>query len=53
MRLFENTTSVQDEIKKQKEDPSNPWVWLTSYSRIPVRPLLIALLTFFSAGLSL
>ncbi len=26
---------IQDEIKK-KEDPNNPWVWLTSYSRIPV-----------------
>ena len=27
---------LKDELKKQGEDPNNPWVWLTSYSRIPV-----------------
>ena len=27
---------LKQELKKQGEDPSNPWVWLTSYSRIPV-----------------
>ena len=27
---------LKDELKKQGEDPANPWVWLTSYSRIPV-----------------
>ena len=27
---------LKDELSKQDEDPGNPWVWLTSYSRIPV-----------------
>ena len=27
---------LKQELGKQGEDPSNPWVWLTSYSRIPV-----------------
>ena len=27
---------LKNELKKQGEDPNNPWVWLTSYSRIPV-----------------
>ena len=27
---------LKDELSKQDEDPNNPWVWLTSYSRIPV-----------------
>ena len=26
---------VLQELNKQGEDPNNPWVWLTSYSRIP------------------
>ena len=30
-----NLTLIQ-ELNKQGEDPNNPWVWLTSYSRIPV-----------------
>ena len=28
---------LRDEMEEiEKEDPNNPWVWLTSYSRIPV-----------------
>ena len=27
---------LKKELLKQGEDPANPWVWLTSYSRIPV-----------------
>ena len=27
---------LKKELMKQGEDPANPWVWLTSYSRIPV-----------------
>ena len=28
---------LRDDMKNQDEDPENPWVWLTSYSRVPVR----------------
>ena len=28
---------LKKELLKQGEDPANPWVWLTSYSRIPVK----------------
>ena len=27
---------LKAELSSQDEDPNNPWVWLTSYSRIPV-----------------
>jgi hypothetical protein len=27
---------LREEMDMQEEDPTNPWVWLTSYSRIPV-----------------
>ena len=27
---------LRDDMKGQREDPDNPWVWLTSYARIPV-----------------
>lgn len=27
---------LKAELNSQDEDPNNPWVWLTSYSRIPV-----------------
>ena len=27
---------LKKELLKQGDDPANPWVWLTSYSRIPV-----------------
>ena len=27
---------LREEMDGQPEDPDNPWVWLTSYSRIPV-----------------
>ena len=27
---------LREEMGSQEEDPANPWVWLTSYSRIPV-----------------
>ena len=27
---------LRDDMKNQDEDPENPWVWLTSYSRVPV-----------------
>ena len=27
---------LRDDMKND-EDPENPWVWLTSYSRVPVR----------------
>ena len=30
---------LKAELSSQDEDPNNPWVWLTSYSRIPVGPL--------------
>lgn len=32
---------LRDDMKNQDEDPENPWVWLTSYSRVPVRYLHI------------
>ena len=32
---------LKKELLKQGEDPANPWVWLTSYSRIPVTFSLI------------
>ena len=32
---------LKNELKKQGEDPNNPWVWLTSYSRIPVIRIII------------
>ena len=35
---------LKDELKKQGEDPNNPWVWLTSYSRIPVSCTLVCFL---------
>ena len=28
---------LREEMDTESEDPENPWVWLTSYSRIPVR----------------
>ena len=31
---------LKKELLKQGEDPANPWVWLTSYSRIPVNQFL-------------
>ena len=27
---------LREEMDLEDEDPNNPWVWLTSYSRIPV-----------------
>ena len=33
---------LRDDMKNQDEDPENPWVWLTSYSRVPVRYLHIS-----------
>ena len=27
---------LREEMDNEPEDPENPWVWLTSYSRIPV-----------------
>merc|ERR1711892_316778 len=30
---------LKNELKKQGEDPNNPWVWLTSYSRIPLEAI--------------
>ena len=42
---------LKQELSKQGEDPNNPWVWLTSYSRIPVsysKKQLVAELIIFS-----
>ena len=33
---------LKKELLKQGEDPANPWVWLTSYSRIPVNHFLLS-----------
>ena len=30
---------LKEDMNQQPEDPDNPWVWLTSYSRIPVGDL--------------
>ena len=30
---------LKQELNKQGEDPNNPWVWLTSYSRIPLEAI--------------
>lgn len=27
---------LREEMKDEEGDPANPWVWLTSYSRVPV-----------------
>ena len=27
---------LREEMGPEEQDPANPWVWLTSYSRIPV-----------------
>ena len=27
---------LREDMKDEDEDPQNPWVWLTSYSRVPV-----------------
>lgn len=33
---------LRDEMEEiEKEDPNNPWVWLTSYSRIPVSECIV------------
>ena len=33
---FVSSQGLKDELMRQPEDPSNPFKWLTSYSRIPV-----------------
>nr|XP_040569630.1 LOW QUALITY PROTEIN: uncharacterized protein LOC121119077 [Lepeophtheirus salmonis] len=30
---------LREEMKMENEDPNNPWVWLTSYSRIPLEAI--------------
>ena len=42
---------LKKELLKQGEDPANPWVWLTSYSRIPVTFCLALDFWFFLATL--
>ena len=32
---------LREEMGPQEQDPANPWVWLTSYSRIPVTRSLL------------
>ncbi len=49
---------LREEMGSQKGDPENPWVWLTSYSRIPVKWMRmgdchIFALFFFSSSLKL
>ena len=50
---------LRDDMKNQDEDPENPWVWLTSYSRVPVcayflrknfYPEVLRFLGFFDAA---
>ena len=42
---------LKKELLKQGEDPANPWVWLTSYSRIPVTFCLALYFWFLLATL--
>jgi hypothetical protein len=51
---------IKEELGDIPEDPNNPWVWLTSFSRIPVhnsvkvnKPIYLNIILYFKVFLLL